>query len=71
MEVAPGHSPITAHVSGLRPIGPGVAFTIASPEIQAIHTGLGGAFMPWLGGGTAVRRKGSAYANGPIRAVLR
>lgn len=50
IEVAAGQFSITAHVSGLRHIGAGVAYTIASPELQAIHAKLRGAFMPWLGG---------------------
>ncbi|WP_115114795.1 2'-5' RNA ligase family protein [Rhizobiales bacterium] len=50
IEVAAGYAPITADVSGLRHIGAGVSFTIASPGLQAIHASLRGAFMPWLGG---------------------
>lgn len=49
-EVAAGHAPTTAGVSGLRLLGAGVAFSIASPELQAIHAMLRRAFMPWLGG---------------------
>jgi 2'-5' RNA ligase len=50
IEVAAQHSPITADISGLRHLGAGVAFTIASPELQDIHAKLRRAFMPWLGG---------------------
>ncbi|MFP3546944.1 2'-5' RNA ligase family protein [Rhizobium sp. SIMBA_035] len=50
VEVAAGHRPIAAEVSGLRHLGAGVAFAIASPELQTIHAGLRRAFMPWLGG---------------------
>ncbi|THV12460.1 2'-5' RNA ligase family protein [Rhizobium rhizophilum] len=50
IEVATGYAPITADVSGLRHLGAGVAFTIASPDLQDIHAGLRRAFMPWLGG---------------------
>jgi hypothetical protein len=48
--VVAGHPPITASVTGLRHLGAGVAFTIASSELEAIHGRLRGAFMPWLGG---------------------
>lgn len=50
IDVAAGHAPITAVVSGLRHLGAGVAFSIVSPELQAIHAILRRAFMPWLGG---------------------
>jgi 2'-5' RNA ligase len=50
VEVAAGHTPITADVIGLRHLGAGVAYTIASPQLQDIHARLRGAFMPWLGG---------------------
>jgi 2'-5' RNA ligase len=50
IEVAVQHGPVTADISGLRHLGAGVAFTIASPELQDIHTKLRRAFMPWLGG---------------------
>jgi 2'-5' RNA ligase len=49
-EVAAGNTAIKANVSGLRHLGAGVAFTIASPELQDIHARLREAFMPWLGG---------------------
>lgn len=48
--VAVEQRPITADVVGLRHLGAGVAFTIASPELQAIHFRLRRAFLPWLGG---------------------
>ncbi|WP_409201835.1 2'-5' RNA ligase family protein [Rhizobium sp. NZLR8] len=41
---------MTADVSGLRHLGTGVAFTIASPDLQGIHAKLRGEFIPWLGG---------------------
>lgn len=50
VEVAAGHTPIRAEVSGLRHLGAGVAFTIASPDLQDIQAKLRGAFIAWLGG---------------------
>jgi 2'-5' RNA ligase len=50
IEVAAAFTPVTADVYGLRHLGAGVAFSIASPELQAIHTRLRRAFLPWLGG---------------------
>jgi hypothetical protein len=37
IEIAASYTSITADVSGLRHLGAGVAFTIASPELHAIH----------------------------------
>ncbi|MGV8938573.1 MAG: 2'-5' RNA ligase family protein [Allorhizobium sp.] len=50
VEVAAGHTRITADISGLRHLGAGVAFTIASTDLQDIHAKLRLAFNPWLGG---------------------
>jgi 2'-5' RNA ligase len=40
---------VTAAVSGLRHLGAGVAFTIASPELEAIRAELKARFLRWLG----------------------
>jgi 2'-5' RNA ligase len=40
---------VTAAVSGLRHLGAGVAFTIASPELEAIRAELKTRFLRWLG----------------------
>lgn len=50
VEVAAGYTPITANISGLRHLGAGVAFKIASPDLQDIQAKLRLAFNPWLGG---------------------
>lgn len=50
-DVAAGHAgSITATVDGLRHLGAGVAFTLSSPCLQAIHSNLKSLFRPWLGG---------------------
>lgn len=40
---------ITAEVSGVRHLGAGVAFSIASPELSSVHAQLKTAFASWLG----------------------
>lgn len=42
--------PFQASVAGVRHLGAGVAFNIASPEFMRIHAGLKSLFLPWLGG---------------------
>lgn len=49
-EAAAGKAPFQAEATGLRHLGGGVAFTIASPDLQGIHAQLRSAFIPWLGG---------------------
>ncbi|MBF2715087.1 2'-5' RNA ligase family protein [Agrobacterium vitis] len=41
---------IAAKVSGVRHLGNGVAYSIESPQLLAVHIELRAAFMPWLGG---------------------
>ena len=41
-------SRLSAEVTGLRSLGKGVAFTLASPVLQGVHAGLANAFSPWL-----------------------
>lgn len=50
LEVAAGQTPIEADVTGLRHLGSGVAFAIASPELESVHARLRAAFIAWLGG---------------------
>lgn len=40
--------PISAEVSGLRHLGAGVAFRVASPELEGLHAGLKTRFASWL-----------------------
>jgi 2'-5' RNA ligase len=40
---------VTAEVSGVRHLGAGVAFVIASPPLDAIRARLRSAFVSWLG----------------------
>ena len=47
---AEGIEPFQAGVAGVRHMGAGVAFSIASPELMRIHTGLRSLLLPWLGG---------------------
>ncbi|KQO83302.1 2'-5' RNA ligase family protein [Rhizobium sp. Leaf262] len=49
-EVAALQKPFQAQVTGLRHLGGGVAFTIASPQLHAIHAQLRSDFASWLGG---------------------
>ncbi len=48
-EVAAQTGPFEATVSGVRHLGAGVAFSIESPELQAIRAQLKARFLPWLG----------------------
>ncbi|OJF94946.1 2'-5' RNA ligase family protein [Pararhizobium antarcticum] len=50
MAVAAGQAQMKAEVYGLRHLGAGVAFRIASPDLQDVHARLRRAFIPWLGG---------------------
>nr|CAD6436173.1 phosphoesterase HXTX [Rhizobium sp. Q54] len=49
-EVAEKTGPVSADVIGVRHLGAGVAFTIASLELQHVHAQLKSAFASWLGG---------------------
>lgn len=40
---------ITAEVSGIRHLGAGVAYSIASPALQQVRAALKAEFVPWLG----------------------
>ena len=46
--VAALQKPISAQVTGLRHLGAGVAFAIASPELYEVRQALRGAFVVWL-----------------------
>ncbi len=46
--VAEQTAEISAHVSGVRHLGAGVAFAICSPELQDIRSSLKRTFMAWL-----------------------
>ncbi|MQY46310.1 2'-5' RNA ligase family protein [Rhizobiales bacterium RZME27] len=48
-EIAAGSPRIRAEVSGVRHLGAGVAFSIASPELQDIRAALKTKFSSWLG----------------------
>ena len=47
--VTRGIGPFTAQVNGLRHLGAGVAFTVESPELNALRASLCEAFIHWLG----------------------
>lgn len=49
-EVTREKSMFTAQVAGIRHLGAGVAFSIASPDLFAIRERLKSAFSSWLGG---------------------
>ncbi|MDK1494339.1 2'-5' RNA ligase family protein [Sinorhizobium sp. 7-81] len=49
-EVAAANRGITAQVPGLRHLGAGVAFTIASPQVERVHIELRVTFVSWPGG---------------------
>nr|WP_156600670.1 MULTISPECIES: 2'-5' RNA ligase family protein [Rhizobium/Agrobacterium group] len=49
-DVGQKNASIIAEVSSIRHLGNGVAYSIESPQLLAVHTELRAAFMPWLGG---------------------
>ena len=47
-ELEQTQSRFSIEVTGLRSLGKGVAFTLASPALQRLHASLANAFDPWL-----------------------
>lgn len=47
-DVADAHAPFPVEVTGVRFLGGGSAYTLASDELQAVHGALAERFAPWL-----------------------